>query len=113
MNQTYLLNIIITDAYLKGVTDILLDGSAAAGKKNVFFRMDGVLRRYMEVPGDAANDVIKRLKRMACLDAEVSYIPKIGRVLFKRKGLPEFDLVVKICTPAGLGERATLRIRTT
>lgn len=113
MDKTSLLDIIIADAYLKGVTDILLDGSAAAGKKNVFFRMEGALRGYMEVPGEAAHDIIKRLKGMAGLDAEVSHIPKIGRILFKRKGLPELDLMVKICTSAGFGERATLRIRPT
>jgi len=113
MDKTYLLNIIIADAYLKGVPEILLDGSAAQGNKNVFFRIDSALKGYMEIPGDAANGIIKRLKCLAGHDAEINYIPKIGRILFKRKGLPELNLVVKICTTAGLEERATLRIRST
>jgi type II secretory ATPase GspE/PulE/Tfp pilus assembly ATPase PilB-like protein len=113
MDKTYLLDIIIADAYLKGVTEILLDGSAAPGKKNVFFRMGSALKGYMEIPGDAANGIIKRLKYMAGHDAEVNHIPRIGRILFKRKGLPELNLIIKICTTTGLEERATLRIRST
>ena len=69
MDKTYLLNIIIADAYLKGVTEILLDGSAAQGKKNVFFRMGSALKGYMEIPGDAANGIISKI-----LDAYQQYL---------------------------------------
>jgi type II secretory ATPase GspE/PulE/Tfp pilus assembly ATPase PilB-like protein len=111
MEETYLMDMIIADAYLKGASGVLFDSSVAHEASNVLFRMDGVMKEYMTIPGDVAKYIIKRLKWMAKLDVKDNCLSKIGRIIFKHKGLPEFHLQVTICTAAGLREKATLRIQ--
>ena len=86
MGQTYLLNTIIADAYLKGATCVRFESPKAPEKSNVLFRMDQVLRAYMTIPEAAADDIIKRIKLMANLDVEDRCLPKIGHIKFKHAG---------------------------
>ncbi len=112
MDETYLLNTIIADAYLKGVSDIHFELLAESETSRVLIRMDGVLREYMTIPDAAADDIVKRIKSMANLDIEDSHLPKIGRIKFKHKGLPEFHITVTMLPNDGLREKAALRIQT-
>lgn len=112
MDQTYLLNTIIADAYLKGATGVHFGSAATPEKSNVLFRIDGVLLEYMRIPDAAADDIVKRIKSMANLDIEDSRLPKIGHIKFKHDGLPEFQLAVTTRPNDGLREAVTLRIQT-
>lgn len=112
-DEPSLVNTIIADAYLKGVSDIQFEPLASQDIIRVLFRMDGVLRQYMTIPYAAADDMVKRLKVMANLDIEDCHLPKIGRIKFKHKGLPEFHLTVTMRPADGQREVATLKIQTT
>lgn len=113
MDTICLMDTIIADAYLKGVTDILFDPSTARGKSNVLFRMNGVMKEYMTIPVAAADNMVKRIKLMANLDVEDHCLPKIGLIKFKRDGLPEIRLTVTTSPNEGSEETATLRIQKT
>jgi len=111
VDESSLVNTIIADAYLKGVSDIHFEPLASQGIIRVLFRMDGVLRQYMMIPYAVAGDMVKRIKVMANLNIEGSHLPKIGRIKFKHKGLPEFHITVTMRSNDGLREKATLRIQ--
>jgi type II secretory ATPase GspE/PulE/Tfp pilus assembly ATPase PilB-like protein len=113
MEETYLLDTIIADAYLKGVSDIHFELLAESETSRVLIRMDGVLGQYMTLPCAAANDIVKKIKSMANLDIEDRHLPKIGRIKFKHKGLTEFHLTISIRPADGQREAATLKIQTT
>ena len=112
-DESNLVNTIIADAYLKAVSDIQFEPLSSQDIIRVRFRMDGVLQQYMTIPYAAADDMVKRIKSMAKLDTEDSSLPKIGRIKFKHKGLPEFHLIVTMRPNDGLREKATLKIQTT
>ena len=112
MDQIYLLNTIIADAYLKGATYIRFESQTGPETSNVLFRMDQALRAYMTIPEDTAEDIIKRIKLMANLDVVECRLPKIGHIKFKHDGLPNFEITVIISPNDGLRETATLRIQT-
>lgn len=112
MDEAYLMDTIIADAYLKGATGVLVDSSADPGESNVLFLLNGMMKEYMTIRGDTANDIIKRLKRMANLDHEGINLPKIGRIIFKHKGLPEFPIIIILRLNDDMREKVTLRIQT-
>jgi type IV pilus assembly protein PilB len=110
LDETYLVKTIIADAYLRGVSVIHFESLVSSEKNRVFFRVDGVLREDMTLPGDAANDIVKRIKTMANLAGAESDLPKIGHIKFKRDGLPEFQLTVTTKPADGLREDIVLKI---
>jgi type IV pilus assembly protein PilB len=111
--ESSLVNTIIADAYLKGVSDIQFEPLASQDIIRVLFRIDGVLRQYITAPYSAADDMVKRIKSMANLDIEDIRLPKIGRIIFRHRGLPEFNIMVTLRPNDGQREVATLKIQTT
>jgi type II secretory ATPase GspE/PulE/Tfp pilus assembly ATPase PilB-like protein len=71
LDETYLVKTIIADAYLRGVSVIHFESLVSSEKKRVFFRMDGVLREYMTLPGDAANDIVTTSQRSGTSNSSV------------------------------------------
>ena len=87
-----LVNVIISEAYLKGASEVLLESIPSSEEGCVWFLMDGEFREYMTVPDDIADDIINRIKTMANLEGADKNLQKIGHIKFKRDGLPEFPL---------------------
>jgi type II secretory ATPase GspE/PulE/Tfp pilus assembly ATPase PilB-like protein len=111
IDESYLLNTIIADAYLRSVTEIHFKPCNSSEKIRVLFLMEGVLREYMTLPDDAAsNDIVKEIKKMANLDRAENDLPKIGHIKFNHKGLPEFQVAVTTEPLEGSREYIILRI---
>ena len=111
IDESYLLNTIIADAYLRNVSEIHFEPCASPEKIRVLFLMEGVLMEYMTFPDDAAaNDIVKKIKRIANLDIADKNLPKIGYIKFKHEGLPEFQLAVITEPSEGSWEYIILRI---
>jgi type II secretory ATPase GspE/PulE/Tfp pilus assembly ATPase PilB-like protein len=111
MDQTYLLDTIIANAYLKGATCIHFESQAPPEKFNVLFRIDQALLDYMKIPEGLAEDIIKTIKSMANLNAEDCCLTKIGYIKFKHDGLPDFQIAVTISPYDCLREKVILRIQ--
>jgi len=90
IDSTGIVDIIIGEAFIKGASEVLFESIASAEKGCVWFLMESVWREYMTVPDDTANEIMDRIKSMAHFDIANNDLPKIGRVKFKRDGLPEF-----------------------
>ena len=91
-----LVDIIITEAYTRSVSDIYFESSALSGKNRVLFWMDGVYREYMTVPEVVAYDVVKRIKSMANLDVKDRELAKVGHLKFKSDDVPVTQITVSI-----------------
>ena len=89
-----LVDIIITEAYTRSVSDIYFESSALSGKNHVLFWMDGVYREYMTLPEVVAYDVVKRIKSMANLDVNDRELAKIGHLKFQGLDVPEVQATV-------------------
>jgi type II secretory ATPase GspE/PulE/Tfp pilus assembly ATPase PilB-like protein len=72
--------------------------------------MDGVCQEYLQVPNSMARGIISRLKVMAGLDISERRLPQDGKIKFKRKGIPPFELRMATLPTAGGFEDAVLRI---
>ncbi len=107
-----LVDIIITEAYTRSVSDIYFESSALSGKNRVLFWMDGVYREYMTVPEVVAYDVVKRIKSMANLDVCDRELAKIGHLKFYGHDVPEVQITVTTYPIDGLWEDVVLRILT-
>ena len=112
MDETYLLDTIIADAYLKGVSDIHFELLAGSDTSRVLIRVDGVLKEYMTLPYAAADDIVKKIRSMANLDIAVNHLPGLGHFKFKHKGLPQFHIMVTMRPTDETREATSLRIKT-
>jgi type II secretory ATPase GspE/PulE/Tfp pilus assembly ATPase PilB-like protein len=110
-DEPSLVNTIIADAFLKGVSDIQFEQLASQDKICVLFRINGQMREYMTIPNAAIGDMVKRFKVMAKLGVEDCRLPKMGRIKFKHKGLPEFHIIVILRPNDGMREKVTLKIQ--
>jgi type II secretory ATPase GspE/PulE/Tfp pilus assembly ATPase PilB-like protein len=110
LDEISLVDIIISEAYLKGASEVLLESIPSSEKGCVWFLMDGEFREYMTVPDDVADTIIRQIMSLADLDVEDSLLPKIGNMRFKREGLPEFKVTVTTRPADGPGERIVLKI---
>jgi type II secretory ATPase GspE/PulE/Tfp pilus assembly ATPase PilB-like protein len=73
--------------------------------------MESVLLEYMTLPDDAAaDDIVKKIKKMGNLDRADNNLSKIGRIKFKHEGLPEFQVAVTTEPSDGSREYVILRI---
>src|SRR5205814_7740366 len=61
-----LTNLMLRDAVVQGASDIHIEPGAKAG--TVRFRVDGVMRRYMQLPMLALHRVVSRIKVLGELD---------------------------------------------
>lgn len=101
-----LTNLIIRDGIAQGVSDIHIEPGRKVG--TVRYRVDGVLRKHMELPMSALNRVISRIKILSKLDIADRLRPQDGKARVKVKNLT-YDLRVSTI-PAGGAEKCVLRV---
>ena len=101
---------IIVAAYRKGVSDIHVEPSLISKKTSIRFRLDGVCQEYAGVPNYMAKGILSRLKIMANLDIAERRLPQDGKIKFRRKGVPSFELRMATMPTADNQEDAVLRI---
>ncbi|MDA0329007.1 MAG: ATPase, T2SS/T4P/T4SS family [Gemmatimonadetes bacterium] len=101
-----LTNLIIRDAITQGASDIHIEPGRKLGA--VRYRVDGVLRKHMDLPMAALNRIIFRIKVLAKLDIADRLRPQDGkaRVQVKSRG---YDLRVSTL-PAGGAEKCVIRV---
>jgi type II secretory ATPase GspE/PulE/Tfp pilus assembly ATPase PilB-like protein/CheY-like chemotaxis protein len=101
-----LTNLILRDATKNGASDIHIEPGSNGG--TVRFRVDGVLRNYMQLPIPALIRVVSRIKIMGNLDIADKWRPQDGRTRIVVEGRP-YD--VRISTvPTRDAEKVVLRI---
>ncbi|MBI2403180.1 MAG: Flp pilus assembly complex ATPase component TadA [Gemmatimonadetes bacterium] len=101
-----LTNLILRSATNDGASDIHIEPGRASG--TVRFRIDGVLRQYMELPMAALNRVVSRIKILGKLDIADRLRPQDGRTRIEVDGRT-YDL--RIATvPTREAEKVVIRI---
>lgn len=100
----------IIAAYRKNASDIHIEPSPTSKTTTIRFRMDGVCQEYLKVPNSMARGILSRIKIMSQLDIAERRLPQDGKIKFKRKGIPAFELRVATLPTTGGFEDAVLRI---
>ena len=100
----------IIAAYRKSSSDIHIEPSPVSKATTIRFRLDGVCQEYLKVPNSLARGILSRVKIMSHLDIAERRLPQDGKIKFKRKGIPTFELRVATLPTAGGYEDAVLRI---
>ncbi len=101
---------VIVAAHRKNASDIHLEPSPITKSMTIRFRIDGLCQEYMNVPISMAKAILSRIKIMSGLDIAERRLPQDGKIKFKRKGIPLFELRVATLPSAGGYEDAVLRI---
>ncbi len=101
---------ILVTAYRKQASDIHIEPSIVTKSTGIRFRMDGVCQEYLQLPNSMARGLLSRIKIMAGLDIAERRLPQDGKIKFKRKGIPPFELRLATIPTAGGFEDAVLRI---
>ena len=101
---------ILVVAYRSGVSDIHIEPSPVTNKTGIRFRMDGVCQEYLKVPNTMARGILSRIKIMCNLDISERRLPQDGKIKFRRKGVPPFELRVATIPSTGGFEDAVLRL---
>jgi type II secretory ATPase GspE/PulE/Tfp pilus assembly ATPase PilB-like protein len=101
---------ILVAAYRKNASDIHVEPSSVTKSTVIRFRMDGVCQEYIQVPNAMSRGILSRIKIMAGLDIAERRLPQDGKIKFKRKGVPPFELRVATLPTAGDFEDAVMRI---
>ena len=104
---------VLVTAYRTNVSDIHIEPSPLSRKTEIRFRMDGVCQEYIQVPLSMARALISRIKIMANLDIAERRLPQDGKIKFKRKGIPPFELRLATMPTADGFEDVVLRILAT
>ncbi len=106
-----LINSMIVEAHTQGVSDIHIETRPGREKVRVRFRVDGLLRPYLELPHTYRQALVARLKVMCDLDISERRRPQDGKINFARfvPSCPIELRVAMIPTANGL-EDAVLRI---
>ena len=101
-----LTNLIISDGISAGASDIHIEPGRKLGA--VRYRVDGVLRKHMDLPMSALSRIISRIKVLSRLDIADRLRPQDGkaRVTVKSRA---YDLRVSTI-PAGGAEKCVIRI---
>ncbi|MGD8322208.1 MAG: ATPase, T2SS/T4P/T4SS family, partial [Gemmatimonadota bacterium] len=101
-----LTNLIIRDGINAGASDIHVEPGRRIG--SIRYRVDGVLRKHMDLPMSALNRVISRIKVLSRLDIADRLRPQDGkaRVRIRNRG---YDLRVSTIPAAG-AEKCVVRI---
>jgi type II secretory ATPase GspE/PulE/Tfp pilus assembly ATPase PilB-like protein len=100
----------IIAAYRKNASDIHIEPSPISKATTIRFRMDGVCQEYLKVPNSLARGILSRIKIMSHLDIAERRLPQDGKIKFKRKGVPTFELRVATLPTAGGFEDTVMRI---
>jgi len=101
---------VIIAAYRKNASDIHIEPSSVTKSTSVRFRLDGVCREYMKVPNSMVRGIISRVKIMSNLDIAERRLPQDGKIKFRRKGVPTFELRVATLPTQGGFEDVVMRI---
>lgn len=108
-----LINRILVEAYHKNISDIHIDPLLRDPVKDstlaIRFRLDGVLRKYAEVPFKYRSAIISRLKILAGLDISERRTPQDGKFKVNLSGASFEMRIVTIPTHSGM-ENAVIRI---
>ncbi len=89
-----LINKMIMDAHEDGVSDIHIESYPGKQNTRVRFRKDGTLIPYFEIPANARNAMISRIKIMAQLDISERRKPQDGKINFQLFGPAKIELRV-------------------
>ncbi|RJP85663.1 MAG: type II/IV secretion system protein, partial [Desulfobacteraceae bacterium] len=100
-------------AFRKNASDIHVEPSTIAKRTKIRFRIDGVCQDFLEVPNSFANAILSRIKIMANLDIAEKRMPQDGKIKFKRRGIPAFELRVATLPTADSQEDVVMRILAT
>ncbi|MFC1577498.1 ATPase, T2SS/T4P/T4SS family [Thermodesulfobacteriota bacterium] len=100
----------IIAAYRKNASDIHIEPSPITKATGIRFRLDGVCQEYMKVPNSMVRGIISRIKIMSNLDIAERRLPQDGKIKFRRKGVPAFELRVATLPTAGGFEDVVMRI---
>jgi len=100
----------IIAAFRKNASDIHIEPSPITKSTNIRFRLDGVCQEYIKTPNSMARGILSRIKIMSSLDIAERRLPQDGKIKFRRKGVPQFELRVATLPTAGGFEDAVLRI---
>ncbi len=101
---------VLVTAFRNNASDIHIEPSVISKKTHIRFRTDGVCQNYFEVPISMAKGLVSRVKIMAGLDIAEKRLPQDGKIKFKRKGVPPFELRLATLPTSGGFESAALRI---
>jgi type II secretory ATPase GspE/PulE/Tfp pilus assembly ATPase PilB-like protein/CheY-like chemotaxis protein len=101
-----LTNLIIRDAITQGASDIHIEPGRRLGA--VRYRVDGVLRKHMDLPMAALNRIISRVKVLSKLDIADRLRPQDGKARVQVRGR-SYDLRVATI-PAGGAEKCVMRV---
>ena len=100
----------IIAAYRKNASDIHVEPSSITKSTSIRFRLDGVCQEYMKIPNSMVRGIISRIKIMSNLDIAERRLPQDGKIKFKRKGVPTFELRVATLPTQGGFEDVVMRI---
>jgi type II secretory ATPase GspE/PulE/Tfp pilus assembly ATPase PilB-like protein len=101
-----LTNLVIRDAISAGASDIHIEPDRKLG--SVRYRVDGVLRKHMDLPMSALNRVISRIKVLSRLDIADRLRPQDGKARVRVHD-KAYDLRVSTIPAAG-AEKCVVRI---
>ena len=101
---------IIIAAYRKKASDIHIEPSSISKNTTIRFRLDGMCQEYTQVPNSMVRGIVSRIKIMAKLNIAERRKPQDGKIKFRRKGVPAFELRVATIPVAGGYEDVVLRI---
>jgi type II secretory ATPase GspE/PulE/Tfp pilus assembly ATPase PilB-like protein/tetratricopeptide (TPR) repeat protein len=101
---------VIITAYRDNISDIHVEPSPVTKKTLIRYRRDGVCQEYINVPNTMARAILSRIKIMSNLDIAERRLPQDGKIKFRRKGVPEFELRVATIPTTGGFEDVVLRI---
>ena len=92
-----LINTMIIDASVQGVSDIHIETHPGTEKLKIRFRRDGVMKPYLELPNTYRNAMIARIKIMCDLDISERRKPQDGKINFARFS-PQHRLELRVAT---------------
>src|SRR5437667_111103 len=105
--MTKLVDAMISDGVREGASDIHAEPLQDA--VSVRYRIDGVLREVMRLPGSAGPALVRRIKILSRLDVTDPLHPHDGRAAVKVDG-KQVDLRVATAPVARRGEKVVVRI---
>ena len=106
-------NKVIVDAHHQRASDIHIEPLPGRGKTGIRFRIDGVLRHYLEVPANFRQALVTRLKIMCDLDISERRKPQDGKIEFRKFGPLDIELRVATLPTAGGVEDVVIRLLAT
>ena len=106
-----LVNRILVDAYLQGVSDIHIEPGIGKKNTNVRFRKDGSCKVVQELPYRYKYAILSRLKIMSKLNIAEKRLPQDGKIIVKYKQ-EKIEYRVATCPTVSGNEDAVIRILT-